>query len=142
MASPFADFTSVVGALAPRTAVVLGSGLIGVTADFRPQTSTAFADFPGLVPPTIHGHGGRLAVGAWGGVPALVFFGRIHFYEGQSWEAVTAPIRIAADLGVQRLLLTNAAGGIHPALGAGSLMALRGHIALVGPDSWRGLTAS
>ena len=142
MASPFADFTSVVSAHAPRTDVVLGSGLIGVTADFRPQTSIAFADVPGLVPPTIHGHGGRLAVGAWGGVPALVFFGRIHFYEGQSWEAVTAPIRIAADLGVQRLLLTNAAGGIHPALDAGSLMAIRGHIALLGPDSWRGLPAS
>src|SRR2546421_1607437 len=137
----FPEFAAAVNDLAPKAAVVLGSGLAGVTADFRERSSVPFGDIPGLVPPTVQGHKGRLAVGEWGGTPALVFFGRLHFYEGHPWDVVTGTVRVLADLGVSRLILTNAAGGIHPSLGPGSLMAIRNHVTLFGRDAWRQLAA-
>lgn len=135
--SAFKEFAHTTRDLTPRTAIVLGSGLGGVTVEFVESASISFADVPGLVTPTVKGHHGRIAVGHWKGTPALLFLGRMHFYEGHSREVVTAPIRLAADLGVKRLVLTNAAGGIHRSLNPGSLMAIRGHIKLIGPDAWR-----
>ncbi len=131
------EFTKTTRVLAPRTAIVLGSGLGGVTVGFVESASISFADVSGLVATTVKGHQGRIAVGHWNGTPTLLFFGRMHFYEGHSREVVTAPIRLAADLGVKQLVLTNAAGGIHHSLNPGSLMAIRGHIKLIDPDAWR-----
>jgi purine-nucleoside phosphorylase len=119
---------------------VLGSGLGGVAAGFRERAAVGFADVPGLAPPTVGGHGGRLAVGEWGGVPVLVFFGRLHFYEGHPWDVVCGPARVAAELGARAFVQTNAVGGIHPALGPGSLMAVARHLTLLGPIDWRNLT--
>jgi purine-nucleoside phosphorylase len=141
MSAPFAEFSRTALALGPRTAVVLGSGLGGAAAAFRESASVAFGDVPGLVPATVRGHAGRLAVGSWGGTPVLLCLGRLHFYEGHPREVVTGTVRTFADLGVRRVVLTNAAGGIHPSLGPGSLMAIRGHIPLLGPDAWRAVAA-
>jgi purine-nucleoside phosphorylase len=135
----FDAFARTVSALAPRTAVVLGSGLAGATAAFVERASVGFGTIPGLVPPTVHGHGGKLAVGEWAGVPALLFLGRLHFYEGHPWQVVTGTVRTVANLGAKRIVLTNAAGGIHPALKPGDLMALRGHLKLLGANAWREL---
>lgn len=135
----FDAFARTAASLAPRTAVVLGSGLAGATAAFVERASVGFGDIPGLVPPTVHGHGGRLAVGEWSGVPTLLFLGRLHFYEGHSWGVVTGTVRVAAELGATRVVLTNAAGGIHPSLNPGDLMAIRGHLKLLDPAAWRGL---
>lgn len=134
-----AAFWSVAASLAPRTAVVLGSGLGGATAGFTPAETVDYADIAGLVPPTIAGHRGKLAVGHWHGVPVLVCFGRVHFYEGHPWDRVTRLVSLAAELGVRRLLLTNAAGGIHPSLRPGSLMAIRAHLKLLDPEAWTDL---
>jgi purine-nucleoside phosphorylase len=139
MAAAFTQFAAVVQDLAPKAAVVLGSGLGGAAAAFREHASVPFGDIPGLVPTSVHGHGGRLAVGDWAGTPALVCFGRLHFYEGHPPDVVTGPVRVAADLGARAVVLTNAAGGIHPSLGPGSLMAIRGHLKLIGPVAWRKL---
>jgi purine-nucleoside phosphorylase len=125
--------------LTPHTAIVLGSGLAGATAAFVEVESIPFAEIPGLVPPTVRGHGGKLVVGEWSGVPALLFLGRLHFYEGHPWNVVTGTVRVAAELGTKRIVLTNAAGGIHPELQPGDLMAIRGHIKLLGPNAWRTL---
>src|SRR6516164_4384146 len=141
MPPAFPPFAAAVHDLAPRAAVVLGSGLAGVTADFRERASVPFGDIPGLVPPTVRGHTGRLAVGDWSGAPALVFFGRLHFYEGHPWDVVTGTVRVIARLGAKALVLTNAAGGIHPALGPGSLLAIRDHLTLLGRGAWRELAA-
>ena len=140
--TPFAEFTRAVASLAPRSAVVLGSGLAGATAAFREHSSVAFGDVPGLVPPTVAGHGGRLCLGEWAGVPALLLRGRLHFYEGHPWRVVTGTVRAAAELGVKRIDLTNAAGGIHPSLAPGGLMAIRGHIKLLELNAWRELAVS
>jgi purine-nucleoside phosphorylase len=135
----FAAFARTAARLAPRTAVVLGSGLAGAAAAFAERASIGFGDIPGLVPPTVRGHGGRLAVGAWAGVPALLFLGRLHFYEGHPRDIVTGTVRTAAELGARRIVLTNAAGGIHPRLAPGELMAIRGHLTLLAPTSWPAL---
>ena len=137
--TPFDAFARTVAALAPRTALVLGSGLAGATAAFIERASVGFRDVPGLVPPTVRGHSGRLAVGTWSGAPALLFLGRLHFYEGHLWRTVTGPVRTAAELGVKRIVMTNAAGGIHPALAPGGLMAIRSHVKLLEPNAWRAL---
>jgi purine-nucleoside phosphorylase len=137
----FAPFVTAVRDVAPRAAVVLGSGIAGATAAFREVASVPFGDVPALVPPTVHGHGGRLAVGDWAGTPVLISFGRLHFYEGHPWEVVTGTVRVLADLGAKVLVLTNAAGGIHPSLTPGSLLAIRDHVRLIGRDAWRDLAA-
>jgi purine-nucleoside phosphorylase len=133
----FAAFARTVSSLTPRTAVVLGSGLAGATTAFSERASIGFGNIPGLVPPTVHGHGGRLAVGEWSGVPALLFLGRLHFYEGHPWNVVTGTVRTAAELGATRIVLTNAAGGIHPSLAPGDLMAVRSHLKLLEANGWR-----
>jgi purine-nucleoside phosphorylase len=137
----FGDFERAVLSLAPQTAIVLGSGLGEAASVFAESTSIAFADVPRLVPPTVHGHGGRLAAGRWGGVPVLLVLGRLHLYEGHAPDRVTAPVQIAAGLGVKRLILTNAGGGIHPELTPGSLMAIGSHLKLLNPGSWRAIAA-
>jgi len=133
----FAAFAAAARGLAPRAAVVLGSGLGGVVTAFREHATVPFGDIPGLVPPTVSGHGGRLAVGVWGAAPVLVYFGRLHFYEGHPWDVVCGPARVAAELGARAFIQTNAVGGIRPALGPGCLMAVARHLTLVGPAAWR-----
>jgi purine-nucleoside phosphorylase len=135
----FAAFARTTAALAPRTAVVLGSGLAGAAAAFVERASIGFGDVPGLVSPTVQGHGGTLVVGEWAGVPALLFHGRLHCYEGHPWHVVTGAVRTAAELGAARIVLTNAAGGIHPALEPGSLLAIRRHIKFLDSSAWGAL---
>jgi purine-nucleoside phosphorylase len=81
-----------------------------------------------MVAPTVAGHNGQLIYGELSGRPVIAFTGRLHFYEGHPWERVVRTVEIAADLGAQVLVLTNASGGIAEALGPGSLMALVDHI--------------
>ena len=124
--TPFDTFTAAVGTHEPKVAVVLGSGLGAVPTASSKAASIPFADVPGLVAPSIHGHSGTIALGHCAGVPLLVFRGRLHSYEGHSWDQVAAPVRLMASWGVRTLILTNAAGGIHDRLGPGDLMVLRG----------------
>ena len=136
----FAEFRAAVTAIAPRAATVFGSGLSGAAdGHFAPVAGIPYADVPGLVPPTVAGHGGRLAVGHWDGVPVVVCLGRVHFYEGHSWERVTALVRLVAEFGVSTLVLTNAAGGIRDDLNPGDLMPIRGHMKLLDGEAWKGL---
>jgi purine-nucleoside phosphorylase len=137
--TPFDTFARTVAALAPRTAVILGSGLTDAAGAFTGRASVEFGAVPGLAAPTVGGHGGVLAVGAWSGAPVLLFRGRLHLYEGLPRAVVTGTVRTAAALGIKRVILTNAAGGIHPALVPGGLMAIRGHLTLLEPNSWRAL---
>ncbi|WP_439629052.1 purine-nucleoside phosphorylase [Gemmata sp.] len=139
--SAFSAFTSHCRTAPPRVAVVLGSGLGGVARAFVERAAVPFADVPGFAAPTVHGHRGELAVGLWSGTPALVFHGRMHYYEGHPRGVVTAPVRVAAELGVTRLVLTNAAGGIHPSLDPGSLMAIRAHLKVIGAGAWRAMAS-
>jgi purine-nucleoside phosphorylase len=78
-----------------------------------------------------------LLLGEWAGKRTLVFAGRVHYYEGHSWRHVAAPIHTAWFLGARVLLMTNAAGGIHPQLVPGRMMVIRDHIDWTNPAPWR-----
>ena len=135
--SDFMSLADAARASPPLAALVLGSGMSFVAERLVQEQSVPFDAIPGLTSPSVAGHRGCLTLGVWAGRRVLVFEGRLHYYEGHSWDLVTAPVRTAAALGVRVLVLTNAAGGIHDALGPGSLMAIRDHIEWTRPYCWR-----
>jgi purine-nucleoside phosphorylase len=111
----------------PELLLVLGSGLSGLAEGVEDPSFIRFSEVPGFPVAGVEGHAGRWVVGAIGGRRILIQAGRFHYYEGYSSELVVAPIRLAALLGVSVVILTNAAGGIAPALGPGSLLLLDDH---------------
>jgi purine-nucleoside phosphorylase len=134
--TPMDAFLATATSIAPRAAVILGSGLGPVVDKLPTHAAIDFADVPGFAAPTVHGHAGRVLVVEWNGVPVLAFRGRMHFYEGHDWPRVTATVRLAASLGVGTLLLTNAAGGLHPDLNPGDLMIIHRHLAWLDDRDW------
>src|SRR5216684_4432135 len=96
-----------------QAAIILGSGMGDVARRVAPLAEAAYAEVPGMAPPSVTGHSGRLLLGDWAGRRVLLFEGRLHFYEGHPWDKVTHAVRLAHQLGARVLLLTNAAGGIH-----------------------------
>lgn len=120
----------------PRIAIVLGSGLSVLADRLNLIASWSFADLPGLVTSSVQGHRRQLLYGLWNQVPVLLFAGRIHYYEGHGWDAALSPIKLAADLGIQRLILTNAAGGIRTGFKPGMLMLIQHHLKCTQPRWW------
>jgi purine-nucleoside phosphorylase len=116
------------GGLRPRVFVVLGSGLGGLAGAIPDPVSIPFTDLPGLHDPGVEGHAGHFLAGELDGVGVLLQSGRYHLYEGHSPSLVAAPVRIAAMLGAETLLVTNAAGGIRKSLEPGALMVIEDHI--------------
>jgi len=121
----------------PHLALVLGSGLCALAERIVRPERIPFRDVPGLEATTVPGHEGCLTLGAWAGKRVLMFAGRLHFYEGHSWQTVLKPVHIAYDLGARILLTTNAAGGIRPDLEPGRFMILADHIDWTMPHPWR-----
>jgi purine-nucleoside phosphorylase len=123
--------------LRPRSAVVLGSGLSDVADPIQAASVCPFYEVPGLVPPTVTGHRGQVAIGLWDQTPVVICSGRVHFYEGHSWERVTRMVHHLAALNVTNLLLTNAAGGIRNDLQPGTLMPIARHQPLLTQTDWQ-----
>lgn len=123
----------------PRCALVLGSGL-GFFADeyLNVREAIPYEEIPDFPVSTVEGHRGQLLAAELNGSPVLCFQGRFHYYEGYSVAAITHPIRVLAQWGVQQLVLTNAAGGIHPSMHAGDFMVIRDHINFMGVNPLRG----
>lgn len=121
-----------------RIAVVLGSGLGGFADEFEEAIRIPYAEIPGFASSTVAGHVGSLVVGKVGAVPVIAMQGRVHSYEGYSLEEVTFPIRTFKLLGIETLLLTNAAGGINVQLSEGTLMIISDHLNLMGVNPLRG----
>lgn len=123
----------------PRVHIILGSGLGGLAQAMSGATEVLFADIPGFPEVTVEGHSGRFLSGRLEGVDVLMQAGRFHLYEGHDAATVAGPVRIGRELGAEILVVTNAAGGIHPGLRPGSLVLLRDHVnfqfrnPLVGP---------
>ena len=120
------------GDLLPRIGIVLGSGLGAVADSVTDPFVVPYADIPHFPQSTVEGHSGRIVAGLLGGVPVVVMQGRVHFYEGYSPLEVTFPMRVLGALGVEAVILTNAAGGIAEGLQVGQLVALSDHINLMG----------
>src|SRR5262245_39976546 len=136
MSDPFAALVQDARQQRPEFAIVLGSGLGGVTERVRPSTQLSFDSIPELTDARVDGHAGRVTLGDWAGRRVLVFAGRLHAYEGHSPAKVTAAIWLANTLGARKLILTNAAGGIRDDLVPGTLMAIRAILDMTGPRFW------
>jgi len=122
------------GDRSPELAIILGSGLGAVAEQLHNADRLDYADIPGFVASGVSGHAGCLHCGELLGRSVLLFQGRYHCYEGYSAWQVTAPVRLAAELGCEKLLLTNAAGGIAEGMQPGDFMLVKDHINLTGQN--------
>jgi purine-nucleoside phosphorylase len=113
---------------APRACLVLGSGLAPLVERLAQPIAVSFDELDGLPASAVAGHAGRFVHGSLDGVPILVQDGRYHAYEGHALQVVVAPVRIVAELGVDTIIFTNAAGAIAHALEPGDLVLLDDHI--------------
>lgn len=118
--------------LKPRVGITLGSGLANFSKEVQIETAIPYREIPHFSPPSVDGHPGQMLLGTVGSVPVVILQGRIHYYEGHSMEQVVYPTRLLAQLGIQRLILTNAAGGLDPNMQPGDFMLIRDHINLTG----------
>ncbi|MBA3236159.1 MAG: purine-nucleoside phosphorylase [Chloroflexi bacterium] len=131
------DRTSIV----PEVGIVLGSGLGGLADDLSDAVSIPFADMPGWPAATAPGHAGRLLLGNIGGRSVVMLQGRFHLYEGNDPGLVIQPVLLFSQLGARIVVLTNAAGGLDPSFGPGTLMVMRDHINLTGRSPLMGPNA-
>lgn len=116
----------------PTIGLVLGSGL-GVLADeIENPLIIPYEEIPGFTKSTVVGHKGQLVIGKLHGKQVVAMQGRFHSYEGHDLDAVVFPIRVMKLLGVETMIITNAAGGINESYGEGNLMLIRDHINLTG----------
>ena len=121
-------------ALRPRIALVLGSGLGGFADELENAVRIPYGDIPFFPRSTAVGHAGTLVIGTVSDITVAAMQGRVHLYEGYSPQQVTFPIRTFGRMGVQSVVLTNAAGGINPNYGRGALVVIRDHINLQGQN--------
>ncbi len=122
----------------PVLGLILGSGLGTFAESFGESTVIPFSSLPNFPSSTVPGHQGSLVIGSVDGVPAVALQGRIHLYEGYSISEVVFPARVIACLGIRRLIVTNAAGGINTGFMPGDLMLITDHINLMGANPLTG----
>ena len=114
----------------PRIGIVLGSGLGNLSKEIKVEKEIPYEDIPHFPVSTVEGHHGKLIFGSISGKDVVVLSGRFHYYEGYTPAQVVFPIRVMKFLGVETLLLSNAAGGMNKAFRVGDLMIIRDHISL------------
>jgi purine-nucleoside phosphorylase len=127
--------------LVPRVGLVLGSGLGSLADDLEEPVAIPFEDLPGWPVATAPGHAGRLLLGLLGGVPVAALQGRFHLYEGNAAGLVVQPVLLFRRLGADVVILTNAAGGVNPGYGPGTLMVISDHLNLTGATPLLGVNA-
>ena len=120
--------------IAVKIAVVLGSGLGDLTADFTDTMEIPYADIPSFPQSTVAGHKGALLEGKLGDTPVLAMEGRFHFYEGYTMKEVCYPFYVFQLLGIEKVVLTNAAGGINRSFEPGTLMLITDTINMMGTN--------
>lgn len=123
--------------LVPQVGIILGSGLGDFADTLQDRVAIPYQELPHFPHSSVPGHAGRLVLGRLGGSTVVAMQGRVHAYEGYSNEQVAFPARVLCGLGIQTLVVTNAAGGIHAELLPGSLMVISDHLNLSG---WNALT--
>lgn len=124
----------------PETAIILGSGLGSLADQIEDAIVIPYSEIPHFMHSTASGHKGNLICGRLGGKQVLAMQGRFHYYEGYTMQQVTFPVRVMKLIGIQNLLVSNAAGGINNTFKVGDLMIIRDHInmmpnPLIGPNN-------
>lgn len=116
------------------TAIILGTGLGKLSDDIEDRVTIKYKDIPYFPISTVTGHAGELIIGRIKDKNVIALNGRFHYYEGYNMESVTFPIRVIKALGINKLIVSNAAGGMNPSFHAGDLMIITDHINLMGTN--------
>lgn len=113
-------------------AIILGTGLGKLTDEIENKLIIKYSDIPNFPVSTVKSHAGELIIGKLYGKNILAFNGRFHYYEGYSMEEVTFGVRVAKELLIDKIIVTNAAGGMNPSFSPGDLMIITDHINMIG----------
>ena len=124
--------------LKPKVGVILGSGLGHFVQHMNVESSFPFHSLPNFIPPTVEGHSGNLILGEIDQVPLVVLQGRLHYYEGHDMNTVVFPTRVMAALGIEKLIVTNSAGGYGEGMNPGDFMIIEDHINMMGTNPLMG----
>ncbi|XP_041738697.2 purine nucleoside phosphorylase [Coregonus clupeaformis] len=127
-----ADWLLAQTAVRPVVGIVCGSGMGGLADMLKDQVAFNYMDIPNFPQSTVHGHAGRLVFGTLKGRPCVCMQGRFHLYEGYAIQKITLPMRIFSLLGVETVILTNAAGGLNQDFKVGDIMIMKDHINMPG----------
>ncbi|MGM0478313.1 MAG: purine-nucleoside phosphorylase [Bacteroidota bacterium] len=114
----------------PEIGIILGTGLGGLVDEITITDTVSYEDIPHFPVSTVESHSGKLIFGELGGKQVIAMQGRFHFYEGYSLKEVTFPVRVMKQLGIERLVVSNASGGVNPDYEIGEIMLLKDHINL------------
>lgn len=126
----------------PELGIILGSGLGELAELVEDRVVIPYKDIPHFPVSTVQGHTGRLVIGTLAGKRVLVLQGRFHFYEGYEMHEVTFPVRLMKAIGIQGLIVTNAAGGINQDYSPGDIVLIRDHINMMGENPLKGTNIS
>lgn len=122
----------------PEYGVILGSGLGSFTDDIKVEHTLPYNEIPNFPVSTVEGHKGALVFGTIGDKKVVAMQGRFHFYEGYDMKEVTFPVRVMKYLGVEKLIVSNASGGVNPNYKVGSIVILKDHINMMPEHPLRG----
>lgn len=126
-------------AQSPQVGLILGTGLGDFSQQIKQSASIDYESIPHFPRSTVESHAGQLVLGTLNGTPIVAMEGRFHFYEGYSMKEVTFPVRVMQALGVETLIVTNAAGGMNPQYQLADIMIIEDHINLMGDNPLRGI---
>jgi purine-nucleoside phosphorylase len=132
------EFIAKRASLKPSLGIILGSGLSGFAKKISAVAEIPFKDIPHFAPSGVEGHPGRMVLGTLEGVPVAALQGRLHAYEGHSFDQVMYPARTLVAMGVKAIAVTNAAGGLKKTMRPGDFMVITDHINLTGENPLRG----
>jgi len=123
----------------PEYGVILGSGLGSFTDDIQIQFSLPYNEIPNFPVSTVQGHKGALVFGTVGDKKVVAMQGRFHYYEGYSMQEVTFPVRVMKFLGVEKLIVSNASGGVNPNYKVGDIVIIKDHVNMMPEHPLRGI---
>lgn len=112
----------------PEIGIILGTGLGGLVKEINIKHTIPYEEIPNFPVSTVEGHSGKLIFGELGGKNVVAMQGRFHYYEGYTMQQVTFPVRVMKFLGIQKLFVSNASGGVNPNFEVGDLMIINDHI--------------
>ena len=126
------------GKIEPKIAIILGSGLGVLSNEFEEKITIKYSEIPNFPISTVEGHAGELIIGKLNGVEIIAMNGRFHYYEGYDVKEITFPIRVFKLLGIEKLIITNASGGINTNFEAGDFMVINDYLSFFAESVLRG----